>query len=178
MSLLTDLPFGWLTADEAHALTELARDKQVLEMGSYLGRSTVTMARVAMHVVSVDWHLNSKEIIDSGHGGDSLPEFVANLTKHGVRDKVSVCVMDTRHVARLFAPASFDLVFVDAAHDFGAVMRDGKTAFRLARTAGVVCFHDYGGEWTSVTAAVDGLVASGPWKVVAVHDHLAELRCV
>lgn len=148
------LPDGWLSEDEAATLQDLARGKLVLEIGSWLGRSTIAMARVALHVVSVDWHQGSPEI--AGHGfHPSLAEFVANLSKHGVRDKVSVCVMDAARLERLFRPAQFDLVFVDGAHDFGSAYRDCETALKLVRTHGHVAVHDHIAPWTQVMRAVE-----------------------
>src|SRR4029077_15222095 len=47
-------PSGWFTWEECDLLADWARDKLILELGVYLGRSTVAMARTARHVVSVD----------------------------------------------------------------------------------------------------------------------------
>lgn len=153
---MTELPEGWLTDGEAADLQALARGKLVLEIGSYKGRSTIAMARVALHVVAVDWHRGSEEFASIG-AQPSLAEFIANLDKHGVRDKVSVCVMDAARLERLFRPATFDLVFVDGAHDFGSVMRDCETALKLVRTAGHVVCHDYANPWFQVIHAVNAV---------------------
>jgi len=144
LSATTELPEGWLTEAEVSVLQGLARNQLVLEIGSWLGRSTVAMAQVALHVVSVDHHRGSPE-----HEGDerlragkTLVQFISNLEEWKVRSKVSVCVLDS-HFLRLFRSAQFDGVFVDGAHDFGSATRDGTEALRLVRTGGWVAFHDY-----------------------------------
>jgi SAM-dependent methyltransferase len=155
----SDLPEGWLTEAEAAILQELAAGKVVLEIGSWLGRSTVALARVAEHVVAVDHHRGSPE---HGPNVDTLPGFLANLDRHGVRAKVSVCVMNSTSLA-LFKSSSFDLIFVDGAHDFGSVMRDGKAAVRLRKEGASIVFHDYAPGWKSVMAAVDSIQQIYPY---------------
>jgi predicted O-methyltransferase YrrM len=166
-----DLPEGWLTDVEARALQALARDRLVLEIGSWLGRSTVAMAQVADHVVAVDHHHGSAEHQDwqTGEEADTLRGFVRNLDAYGVRDKVSVCVMDAGRLSSLFRPDSFDLVFIDGAHDFGSVLRDGLTALKLVRlrSVGVIAFHDI--NWPEVKSAV-GHLPYAPRELEIIQD--------
>src|SRR4029077_11328726 len=76
------LPEGWLTSAEAAALAEIAAGKTVLEIGAWLGRSTVALARSARLVVSVDHH----------HGppydgnGSTLQRFLSNLERLGIKN--------------------------------------------------------------------------------------------
>jgi predicted O-methyltransferase YrrM len=183
LSVTTELPEGWLTEEEAGALQSLATDRLVLEIGSWRGRSTVALARVAGHVVSVDHHLGSAE---HERYEPSLPIFLANLESRGLRSKVSVCVMDSRHLG-FFRPTSFDLVFVDGAHDFGSAVRDLRFAFRLVKTAGAVAVHDYRPKTTSEAGVVvssfpqvvNAVNEVGPpvgWRVVEVVGDLAIMR--
>jgi predicted O-methyltransferase YrrM len=141
-----DLPDGWLSSAEARALHNLAQGRLVLEIGSWLGRSTVAMARVADHVVAVDHHHGSAEHrFPTGEEADTLRGFIGNLERYDVRDKVTVCVMDAARLTSLFREDVFDLVFVDGAHDFGSALRDGLAALKLVklRSVGLVAFHDY-----------------------------------
>src|SRR5262249_20892147 len=77
---------GWLRPAEGKALADLAAGKRVLEIGSYLGLSTVCLARTADVVYSFDVH--------DGRGTPvpqpTLERFRANLAAHGVDHKVIV----------------------------------------------------------------------------------------
>ena len=135
----TDLPEGWLSNAEAEVLAELARDKVCLEIGSWLGRSTVAMAQVAKRVVAVDHH----------HGppydgeGSTFGRFMANLEAFGVADKVVPFLAGFEIAGPLLRPGIFDLAFVDGAHDYESCLRDGRLAWSLVHAGGVVVFHDY-----------------------------------
>ena len=65
---------------EGRALAELARDRIVLELGAWLGRSTVCMGQTAAQLVSVDWHRGDE------HAGNrsTLPGFVQSLDRYGL----------------------------------------------------------------------------------------------
>lgn len=130
---------GMLTEAEAAKLTELARDKYVLELGSYTGLSTITMARVAKCVVSCDWHFGDEHIGKR----DTLAELDANLRKYGVRDKVILLVGRFDETLRLLQSDLFDMAFIDGAHDYHSVMMDTCHAARLVKQrAHTAAWHD------------------------------------
>ncbi|HEY3182509.1 MAG TPA: class I SAM-dependent methyltransferase [Gaiellaceae bacterium] len=154
-----------LTEAEANLLAELARGKVALELGSWFGRSTIALASTAERVHAID-----------SHGGDShtgplstLSSFLRNLRRYGVRDRVVVHLGDVDEVARVLAPASFDVAFVDGLHTREAVERDAQLLRPLVRDGGVIAFHDYGRY--DVTEVVDAL--GTPERVV---DSIAVLR--
>lgn len=149
------LPPGWLTESEAECLAELATAKLVLEIGSYLGRSTVCMARTATSVISVDHHRGSEEhqpgqdchnshLVDPFDTSriDTAGEFLRQLSRHGMRDRVLPIIGDIRKVAQILRPAQFDLVFIDGAHDDEATRFDVTTALTLVKPTGMVVAHD------------------------------------
>jgi predicted O-methyltransferase YrrM len=175
-SAIESLPEGWLEEVEVRHLQALAVNRLVLEIGSWRGRSTVALAQAALHVVSVDHHKGSAE---HESYGPSLPELVTNLDAYGVRDKVSVCVMDSSRLLRLFKPAVFDLVFVDGAHDFEAARRDANSAAGLVRSGGTIIFHDCSNGWPGVMAAVQWLLeAHRGWRMEAPAGSLAVIHAV
>lgn len=149
-----NLPDGWLTVEEAEQLALLARDRNVLELGAWKGRSTVLLAGSAKHVVSVDRHTGIP-----GHGGDSLDEYLGNV--RGLPN-VSVVVSDFQTFVPLLG--RFHLAYIDGDHDEYSVYRDS----RLARPhADVLAFHDW--DFPEVRAGAawlgepDGLVGSLAW---------------
>lgn len=125
-----NLPDGWLTEEEAAQLADLARDRTVLELGAWKGRSTFVLARTALHVVSVDRHLGIP-----GHGGDSLAEYLENV--RGLAN-VSPVVSHFEEIVPLLG--HFDLVYIDGDHDEASVYRDSTLALPHCDT---IAFHDW-----------------------------------
>lgn len=155
-----------VSPDECSKLAELAHNRTVLEVGSWLGRSTVALASVAKAVHAVDWH---KGDAHSGEGHDTLAEFTANLVRRGVRDKVVIHVGRNEEILPTLTPGMFDLVFVDSFHTREAVERDISLVRPLVAIGGTIAFHDYGISHGDppfgVTQAVDAFCASlGIWK--------------
>lgn len=142
-----------ISDDEVARLVELAAGKVVLEIGSYLGHSTVAMAHVAERVYAVDWHRGD------AHAGseETMHPFLDNLEANGVRDKVIAHIGRSEDILPLFRAGSFDMAFIDAYHTTEAVLRDIDMVMPLVHVHGIVAFHDYGDERFGVTEAVDGL---------------------
>lgn len=133
---------GWLHLDEGQALEELARDKLVLEIGTFAGLSTLCMARTARRIHTVDWHRG-----DAGterYVGKlwTLPELAANVGKYDPDGKVVVHAGGADEVMGLMQTAQFDMAFIDGAHDYESVLRDINHALRLVKPGGILAFHD------------------------------------
>ncbi len=125
---------GWLTPVEGAELSRLAAGKRVLEIGSYCGLSTIMLARTAEHVTACDYF--------DGRGTpkpqDTLPEFTNNIERHGLADKVVVCSPDGA-----FPLDEYDLVFIDAAHEYEPVKADIEKALAVLAPDGLIAFHDF-----------------------------------
>lgn len=150
-----------VTAAECGRLAELAAGRRVLEIGSYLGRSTIAMAATAQVVHSIDPH-------NGGPAEDpnTLPGFLTNLTRYGVRDRVIVHVGVSAQIAALFRPSSFEVVFIDAAHHRPYVDADLRLSIGCLAPGGTIAFHDYA---TEGAYAVDGT-----WEPFSVDQAVRE----
>ncbi len=148
---LTDVK-GWLNDSEGQLLTKHAAGKRVLEIGSYCGRSTIWLARMAESVFCVDtW---DGRCTPTPH--DTLPEFLANMHKHGVIEKITTGGGTIAQVKRGqtvnpvlgefvnpdFGP--FDLIFIDGDHSEEGVKMDIEECLSLLAPDGLMAFHDYG----------------------------------
>lgn len=161
-----DVP-GWLNDSEGRLLAKYAQGKKVLEVGSYKGRSTIWMARVAQSVFAVDtWDGRCTPTPQ-----DTLPEFLANLQKYNVADKVTagggtlamVRKGQTQHptLGEFENPdfGPFDLIFIDGDHSEEGVKADIEESLSLLAPGGLMAFHDYARPTDpGVQAAVDELV--------------------
>lgn len=155
---------GWLREEEGRVLAELARDKRVLEIGSYSGRSTVCMARTAKHVTAVDYFDGRGTPVPQ----DTLAAFRRNLERYGVTGKVSIC-----HPHESYSLPEYDLVFIDGAHDYQSVLRDIASARAVLADGGMIAFHDYTDpSHQGVTDAVDDLISEGG-ELISINETLA-----
>ena len=147
-----------VTPAEAARLADLARDADVLEVGSAYGFSACVMALAgARHVTAVDPHswLNSHEAM------------LSNLNVCGVADRVAV-VRGASPDALAMLSGPFGLVFVDGDHAASAVRADAAAALRLLAPGGVLACHDYGEDCCcpGVRYALDALFPAGPSELV------------
>lgn len=147
---MIDIPTA-VTNAEAVELSSLASGKTVLEAGALLGHSTVTLALTAKHVVSVDPHEGYPE----HDPRPTLQPFLDNLTRCGVRDKVTVCIGTHEDVFPYLDEDTFDLVFLDLTGHYEDTWDAMQRAIPLLTVTGVLAVHDCGhSEWPGVQQAV------------------------
>lgn len=148
---------GWLLASEGkwlfNAVRLLPRHANIVEIGSYKGRSTSCLALACKE--------GEKRIfaIDSFDGGpnlpkaDSLPNFRENMKRLGLSDYVEPIVGLSGEVAKTWnKPIHF--LFVDGSHLYEDVLADFAGFFPHVLPGGVVAFHDVINEsWPGVGKA-------------------------
>jgi predicted O-methyltransferase YrrM len=147
---------GWLDHHEGEQLQRLASGGLVLELGAFKGRSTCCLALVARHVVSVDSHCGDCHIGKQ----DSFPEYVANLQRLEVFDKVTTFLSDVESAEKWLGPGVFDLVFIDTEHNEQPVERDTRIAMRCVKQGGWIAWHDWNYDSVRKGAEAAGLVAT------------------
>lgn len=152
---------GFMPDDEGRALYVAARDAPVegplLEVGSYLGKSTLYLAAAARErkglVVTVDHHRGSEEhqpgweyhdpsFVDGATGRiDTLPGFRRTIAAAGVEDVVVAVVARAETLAGLWArPLAF--VFLDGSHTDESAQRDYECWAPHVAAGGVLAIHD------------------------------------
>lgn len=149
---VVSLPDGWLSTVEADTLCKLAAGKRVLELGAYKGRSTVALASTAAHVTSVDWHKGDPDVAKATNDAcvDTFPEFLANTKAY---TNITPIVKRIADAAPELRTQTFDMVWIDAGHDFENVTHDMRLALELKPA--VIAVHDWG--LFQVTPAITAL---------------------
>lgn len=146
---------GWTTDAEAAELRRLAGDGLVLEVGTFKGFGAVWMAQGGATVWAVDWHRGDTDLGPR----DTLCAWWTNVRRHHVEDQVVGLVGRIEQTLPMLRHESFDLVFVDAAHDLDSVRRDIALCRPLVRPGGRIAFHDHSPVWPGVVQAVAELRA-------------------
>ncbi len=143
---------GFTNVNELRWLAEQASTRRhIVEIGSWKGRGTRAMADNIMVGASVcavdtwngtaeDWHM---EELAGKHPDWLYNEFIANVS--GSTGVVRPYRTSSLHAADEFRQLglTFDMIFIDAAHDYQNV-KDDVLAWRpLLAPGGLLCGHDF-----------------------------------
>ena len=141
---------GWMEPDELAWLYETAsRMRTVCEVGSFKGRSTHALCAAGPErVVAVD-HFRPEHLMPM-QGDEVFEEFQRNT--RGFSNLVVNRKWSTE-AADDYPDASFDMVFLDAGHDYTDILADIRAWRPKARL--LLCGHDYREEYPGVIRAVD-----------------------
>ncbi len=194
---------GWLSKKEAGLLWKLAHnaDGPIIEVGSYMGRSTTALALGASrglkaHLYAVDAFVGPDGVFKTALGsrptrdnhGSSPEKLRANLDKAGVNGQVTIVPYpsyDARTLRQV--PQQCSLLFIDGAHDYASVCRDLDLYLPKVKMGGYLVMHDVHAGDAEVVRAAEDKVLSRPneWRVL---DHVdsalvarkvsTERRCV
>ena len=159
---------GYMPATFLRWLAEQASSHMsIVEIGSWRGRSTrVLCDNTSGNVTAVDtWRgspgLDGDVTIMAEHYADPdwvFSEFQRNLAGATnleiIRQPSVVAASLLKREGR-----TFDMIFIDALHDYESVKADLKAWFPLLRRPGLFCGHDfdYGEVYKAVTEAIPGL---------------------
>lgn len=165
---------GWMQPVELEWLaTQAATRKVVIEVGSWMGRSTRAIADNLPEggvVYAVDTWLgsdepNHKRLLagkplspEATKVGDNwlLDQFGNNMGEaHFAEPLYRVrCVQKTSVEAAKYLHTLADMIFLDASHDYENVLADIKAWQPLLAPGGLMCGHDFGGSFNGVQNAV------------------------
>lgn len=145
---------GWFRQVNAAALFRVVRStrpKCVVEIGSYLGRSTVFFARSATEhdpaaqVVAVDPHTGDRQQLEQlgSSLGSTFDLFRSHIDAAGVAQIVTP-IRDTSLAAAEEFSGQVDLLFIDGWHGYEAVLADARAWRRFLHDDSVVVFDDFG----------------------------------
>jgi hypothetical protein len=138
---------GWMFTEELEWLADKAKDMDsVVEIGSWKGRSTVTLCKSCPGMV---WAIDPwRDCMDA------YDEFIRN-TKKTV--DLIIMRMPSLRAVHLFPEKSVDMVFIDGNHDYKFVKGDILAWTPVARK--LICGHDYNHpDYPGVRHAVDKYV--------------------
>lgn len=178
---------GWMSPDQARRLFDAAAatraGEQIVEIGSFRGRSTIVLASAApqgVAVVAIDPHAGNdrgpQEI--EGFAAEAATDhdvFNANLAAAGVASRV-------RHV-RAFSDAAHQQVeggvavlYIDGAHRFGPARADIRDWGARVAPGGTLLIHDSFSSVGVTLAILRELVTGRRFRYVGRSRSLVEYR--
>lgn len=178
---------GWMTDDQGRRLyarsAELASGAQVVEIGSFRGRSMIVLASAAapgVDLVAIDPHgggdRGPQEIApDQARGDDDHSVFVHNLDTAGVRNRVNhVRAMSNEALDMVTAP--IDLLYIDGAHRLGPARDDIVKWGDRVVDGGTMLIHDSFSSIGVTLALMTTTFAGSQFRYVGRSQSMAEFR--
>jgi predicted O-methyltransferase YrrM len=178
---------GWMSDAQAQRLwaaaARVASPGQVVEIGSFRGRSTIVLARAVepgVSVVAIDPHgggdRGPNEIAEDAERGDADHEaFTANLAAAGVTSQV-------RHVRKRSDAAdgevsgAIDVLYIDGAHRYAPARDDIAHWGARVRPGGTLLIHDAFNAIGVTAAQLRLLVFGNQFEYVGRDGSLVEYR--
>lgn len=162
---------GWMSHPELNWLAEQSSKRpNVVEIGSYLGRSTRVLADNSCgRVYAIDtWRdADSHPFMGlSGRRGSLEEDWMWYGFLRNVRDLIPA-KLEVRRRKSLDAAVElaaegkrFDLIFIDGGHEYEQVKADIEAWRPVLNTSGMMCGHDFTGKHPGVYRAVRELIPS------------------
>lgn len=171
---------GWLTNLEQTALLHLPAfvdylDGEIVEIGSYKGKSTVALALgskwISMRkrsIYAIDPFVPTRDY------RDYLNDFQKNIQGSHLVNYV-IPIKKSSHEAILECPEHISALFVDGDHNYLNVKKDIELYAPRVVAGGIIAFHDYT-TYQDVKKAVHELCESKEYVYVCDYDSMRLIR--
>ena len=153
--------FGpWDIAMYREMIKSLPDNGYLVEIGVLIGRSLCSIADLIiqknLHVTAVDLFEDFYEPIFDAHFPHQLEDFISNLKKFNIYDRVEIKKGRSDEISKLFKHSCLDMIFIDGDHSYEGVKTDFLSWYSKVKPGGIIAGHDI--EWDSVKAALDEVI--------------------
>lgn len=153
---------GWSSFNDQGELIKLILEKievtdlKIAEIGVYKGKGTAIWnvelinRNVNYEYYAIDHFTGSTE---HNHDIDYYNITLENLKP--IEGKVKIIKNDSLNECKNYPDSFFDIVYIDASHDYESVKEDVLTWLPKVKQGGIICGDDYVSGWPGVVKAVD-----------------------
>ena len=154
----------WVREREQYALNCFAKNKDVLEIGTFDGGSAKEMIESgANSVTTID--IFNPEMIQTEEGRESFVEVYKTnpVTFETARnhlkafDNCNMIIGDSQKVLPRLKSESYDLIFIDGDHSHEGSNTDFKNSINLLKPGGLLAFHDNTEKFPGVQKTIDAV---------------------
>lgn len=144
-------------------------EMDIIEIGSYIGESTMIFANRFKRVISIDPYINGYDPNDKACYHASFDRVYKEFIKNTLSIPNIKSIKETSETAFSFLKESqWDIVYIDGLHTHESVSSDIENYKTIIKPGGFICGHDYG--WETVRSAVeqslnkiDAVFKDGSW---------------
>jgi len=174
---------GMLTYGEVDCLYRLGQINHcqgvIVEIGSWKGKSTIALARGAAKVhnekiYAIDPHAVQPE---EGYFEDTRADFLANIKKAGVEDRVVPMIMTSEEAARGWNQP-IRLLWIDGDHRYEPTKLDFTLWVPHLVEGGILAMHDTIRKKGPKRVLWENVFRSGRFQEIAIVDNITAVRKV
>ena len=175
---------GWLPMPDAQFLSQHAAKSvhDVVEIGSYRGRSTISLAhglQKSDNAENLVYAIESHQSFVGIHGGEFGPDdreaFYKNVVGSGLAQRIALINLPSENAARAW-DKQIGLLFIDGDHRYEAVALDAKLWCPALVRGGLVIFDDARHSDDGPSRVIDELLKSGKFQSAEGTDKLRALQ--
>ena len=132
-------------------------EMRIIEIGSYVGESTMIFADRFKEVVSVDPYINDYDLNDAACHHASFDKVYQQFVRNTLSIPNIKSIRETSQNAfPILKDQQWDMVYIDGLHTLEGVSYDIEHYKTIIKPGGFICGHDYG--WGSVRHAIGNLL--------------------
>lgn len=133
------------------------KEMRIIEIGSYIGESTMIFADRFKEVVSVDPYINDYDLEDAACSFAPFDKVYEQFVRNTLSIPNIKSIRETSENAfSILKDQQWDMVYIDGLHTFEGVSFDIAHYKTIIKPGGFICGHDYG--WGNVRHAIGNLL--------------------
>ena len=128
-------------------------EMRMIEIGSYVGESTLMFANHFKEVISVDPYINDYDLDDAACHHAPFDKVYEQFIRNTLSIPNIKSIKETSENAfSILKDQKWDMVYIDGLHTFEGVSYDITNYKTIIKSGGFICGHDYG--WGNVRHAI------------------------
>lgn len=173
---------GWFNYADFYKniVHSLPNEANIIEVGSWFGKSTIGMSNINKSIgkdckiYAVDTWEGSNEEVEHREKIEYLKsinttlydEFLFNIDVYGVKENIIPIRKSSEQASRDFGNHFFDLIIIDASHDYDSVLNDIKFWISKVKKGGILAGDDYDEKFPNVKKAVNDYFGYGNINII------------